>query len=81
MSATALARSGTLLSEKIEVKMRSRFWLRMTSTAFLAVFGPEVGGAWTVIVPLPRPLSVADWVAAAVIVAVSDPAIFSSAPA
>ncbi|MGT2468424.1 hypothetical protein ACVOMV_32210 [Mesorhizobium atlanticum] len=81
INATALARSGTFVWVKIEVNNRSRFWLRITSTAFLAVFGPEVGGVLTTMVPPPSPFEAADVVAAAVMAAVSDPWTFSSAPA
>ncbi len=66
---------------KIEVKIRSSFWPTMTSTAFFAVFGPDDGGVLTTIVPEPSPFVAADWVAAATIVGVSEPEIFSSAPA
>ena len=81
ISATALACSGTFVWVKMEVNIRSRFWLRMTSTAFLAVFGPDAGGVLTTMVPAPSPFELADVVAAAVMAVVSEPAIFSSAPA
>ena len=81
MRATALACSGTWLCVKIEVKIRLRFWPTITSTAFFAVFGPDTGGVLTTIVPEPSPFVAADCVAAATIVGVSEPEIFSSAPA
>ncbi|WP_245263154.1 MULTISPECIES: hypothetical protein [unclassified Mesorhizobium] len=56
--------------------------MTMTSTAFFAVFGPDNGGVLTWIVPgVAKLFEVADCVAAAMMVGLSEPATFSSAPA